>query len=43
MDALLELHTEESDVGQKREKELWGSGIRKGFLKDTVTLKGFKG
>lgn len=42
-DALLEGYTEESDVGQKMEKELWGRGIKKDFLKDAVTLKGFKG
>lgn len=42
-DALLEGYTEESDVGQKTEKELWGTGIKKDFLKDAVTLKSFKG
>lgn len=36
MVALLDVHTEESEVGQKREKELWGRGIRKDLLEEAV-------
>ena len=36
MDALLGVYTEESEVGQKGEEELWERGIRKDFLEEAV-------